>query len=150
MAKMIDIPPVWLMLALGLTWAQSRVWPIGPHVDSPVLRGLVFVLLGAAALLTGLAVWAFHRHRTSIIPHQTPSALITTGIFARTRNPIYLADVLILLAAIVYFQAWPSILLLVLFIIWIDRHFIQTEEARMHAAFGAEFSDYARNVRRWL
>ena len=118
-------------------------------MEGSPLRVLAYVLVAVAIVLTLAAVMAFRKHATTIIPHQTPSNLITTGIFARTRNPIYLADALILAAAVIYFGAWLSVLLVFAFVWWINVHFIQPEEARMREKFGETFLAYERNVRRW-
>lgn len=85
-----------------------------------------------------------------MIPRQTPSALITTGIFRLSRNPIYLADLLIL-AGFSLIWGKPLGLVLVPVLAWIlFARFIQGEEARLRAMFGAEFEAYAARTRRWL
>lgn len=99
--QMLDIPPVRLLGALGLVWAQVALLPqiSGP---GPVLRGFA-VLLGAGGI--GLALWAalaFRTHATSVVPHRVPRALITAGPFAFSRIPIYLGDVMLLLAAVLW------------------------------------------------
>jgi len=147
--KMIDVPPVWLALFLALVWLQGTYLPVGPE-PGPLAR-----VLGGALILGGLALifvaaWEFRRHRTSVVPHMEPDALVTSGLFALSRNPIYLADALILWGCALRWHAWPSLLLVPLFMGFIARRFIAAEEARLRAAFGEAFEDYARRVRRWL
>ena len=150
MRPMFDIPPVWLMLAIAIAWMQSRYFDLGLSLDYPLTQGIAGLLIGGAIVLIALAAWEFRRARTTIIPHQTPSSLITRGIFNVTRNPIYLADVLILFGLILRFDAVLSLPLVPVFAWWIERHFIVAEEDRMRRLFRAEFARYERKVRRWI
>ena len=150
MAKMIDIPPVWLFVFAVLAWWQPRVVAGGPDLSGPVAQMLGGLLVGAGLLLIGMAAVVFLRHKTTIIPHQQPNALITDGICRFTRNPIYLADALILTGLCLRFDAPWALLLVPVFVVLIDRRFIRAEEARLQAAFGGEFEAYASRVRRWV
>ncbi len=78
------------------------------------------------------------------------SALITSGIFARTRNPIYLGDALILTGLILIWDAVPSSILIPAFVLLIQTRFILAEESRLRDAFGDEFLRYTASTRRWL
>lgn len=150
MKNVLDIPPVWLVMALLVAWCQGRFLPMGISVDHPVTQMMGGLIVGAGVILIGAAALSFWRARTTIIPHQTPSHLVTTGVFARSRNPIYLADALILTGLILRFDALPSLVLVPVFVWWIEYHFIVPEEDRMRNAFGAEFARYEQNVRRWV
>ena len=96
------------------------------------------------------AVLSFRMARTTIIPRQDPSALITTGIYRWSRNPIYLADVLFLLGVALILGRFLGLVLVPLYIYLLDRRFIRGEEARLRAAFGPKFTDYAASTRRWI
>ena len=146
--KMIDIPPVWLAVFAAIAWSQARVLP-GP-VPSPWISGIGAVLVAVGLGLIAAAVWAFAKGRTSVIPHMTPKAILTTGIFAFSRNPIYLGDALILFGLCLRWGAWPSLILVPLFLILIERRFILAEEARLEAGFPEAFAAYRARVRRWL
>ena len=150
MKPMFDIPPVWLGLAIVLAWTQSRFFTLGLSLDYPVTQGIAGLLIGGGIVLIALAAWEFRRARTTIIPHQTPAHLITRGIFGVTRNPIYLADALILAGLILRFDAVLSLPLVPIFVWWIERHFVVAEEDRMRRVFRAEFARYERKVRRWI
>ncbi|MEO9573966.1 MAG: isoprenylcysteine carboxylmethyltransferase family protein [Tateyamaria sp.] len=147
---LIDIPPVWLVLAIIVAWLQAHLLPLGLTLEGAVTDALAGLMIGAGAFLILAAALAFRRARTTILPHQTPAALITTGVFARTRNPIYLADVLILTGFILRFDAVASLVLVPIFVWWIERHFIVPEENRMRRTFRADFAAYERKVRRWV
>ena len=79
-----------------------------------------------------------------------PNALVTDGIFALTRNPIYLGDLFILSGLILHWNAPLAVPLVFLFQFILLRRFILPEEARMKEHFGAEFDQYAEKTRRWL
>jgi protein-S-isoprenylcysteine O-methyltransferase Ste14 len=145
--KWIDLPPVWLALFAALGWAQAAWWPLGSFGSWGDWAGAALVALGV-----GLAVAAaleFRRARTTIIPHGTPTAIVTSGVYRISRNPIYLGDALILAGLGL---RWDSVLALVLvpvFVAVVTARFIRPEEAGLRARFGAEFEAWAARVRRW-
>jgi len=82
-------------------------------------------------------------------PRKTTS-LVTTGIFSWTRNPMYLGLAAALVGWAAFLSAAWSLLGPVLFVLYIDRFQIQPEERVLTELFGAEYTNYARRVRRWL
>jgi len=149
LAKLIDMPPVWLAGFVALAWVQATRWPVGSW-SYAMVDLLAGVLVGAGLLLAGLALMEMRRARTTIVPHLAPEALVTTGVFNRTRNPIYLGDALVLTGLILFWKAWPSLILVPLFVWLITDRFIRAEEARLRARFGARFETWASRVRRWI
>lgn len=142
----LDYPPLWLALALALAWGAGVLWPLPvPHAHWPgatlVAAGLLLMLAAAARMAA---------RRTTIIPHLNPSALVTDGPFALTRNPIYLGDAMVLLGAILWWGALWALPLLPAFVWIITRRFIRPEESRLRAAFGPEFDRWAARTPRWL
>ncbi len=107
-------------------------------------------LIAVGLWMTALAAIQFARHRTSIIPGRQPDAMITAGLYRLTRNPIYLADALILTGACLWLGAISGLLLVPGFIWLIQNRFIRPEEQRLQAAFGPAFDRYRARVRRWL
>jgi len=150
MMKYVDIPPVWLLAALAVAWWQKT------HLDYGLSFGPVWadllggLLVGGGLVLIALAAYEMRRHRTTIMPHETPDALVTSGIFSRTRNPIYLADSLILTGLILYWDAVLSLPLIPIFVWWIEKHFILAEEKRLRRNFRANFARYEKQTRRWI
>ena len=144
--KWIDTPPVWLA---GFAVAAWILRGLGPELGSfgDVLGGLLIAL---ALLLVVLAAREFRRHRTTIIPHERPAALITTGIFARSRNPIYLADAMILTGLALISSAPFALFLVPAFVVVIRTRFVLPEERRLQDNFPAEYASYAQQTKRWL
>ncbi len=142
-----ESPPTWLALFLILAWTQAAYLPLLPVPHWLRLVGLALIVAGAT-LLVASAV-AFRTRKTTILPRETPRAMITTGLYAWSRNPIYLGDALMLAGAALAWDA-ASLLLVPVFMTVIALRFIIGEEAGLRATFGAEFDAYAARVRRWL
>ncbi|MDF1716830.1 MAG: isoprenylcysteine carboxylmethyltransferase family protein [Antarcticimicrobium sp.] len=148
--KWIDMPPVWLLGAVLLAWGQARVFPAGLSFGGAWADFAGGLLVGGGLLLMLLAVVELRRKRTTIIPHQTPSTLVQSGIFSRSRNPIYLGDILVLAGLILRFDAVLALPLLPVFTWVIERRFILPEEDRMRRAYRTDYARYERKVRRWV
>ena len=107
--------------------------------SNPLVIGLVL-----------MAIVEFRRHRTTVIPHETPTSLVQSGIFKRSRNPIYLGDILILTGLVLRFDAVLSLVLIPVFVWLLERRFILPEEDRLRKTFRADFARYERSTRRWI
>ncbi|MEM8979262.1 MAG: isoprenylcysteine carboxylmethyltransferase family protein [Pseudomonadota bacterium] len=141
----IDIPPVWLMGALAITY----VWPFDVSLGA-WSHGLGTAIIVVAALLIVAALFEFQRHKTTPVPHMEADRLITSGIFALTRNPIYLADLLLLAGFSLRWGAPIGFLLLPLLYDVLTRRFIRPEEDRLSVSFGMQFKQYQAKTRRWI
>lgn len=144
----VDLPPVWLALLAAAGWALQRALPLPVATPGVQIAGQTLVFLGLA-----LAAWSalsFFRRRTSIIPGRTASALVADGPYRLSRNPIYLADLVILLGfGLVIGSLWP--VLLTPLLAWILlRRFILPEEAMLKRAFPEDFAAWSARVRRWI
>lgn len=146
----IDIPPTWLVLCLAVAWAQAVWLPAGLSFGGPVADFIGGLLVGGGLVLMALAVYEMGRQRTTVIPHQEADALVQSGIFSRTRNPIYLGDAMVLTGLILSWDAVLSLPLIPIFVWWIERHFILPEEDRLRRKFRADFARYCQKTRRWV
>ena len=142
-----ESPPTWLLLMIALAALQSRYLPLIDAGRPGRIAGTVLII-GGLFLFTA-ALLQFRRHRTTVMPRETPVALIDTGIYRLSRNPIYLADALFLAGAALWWDA-AALLLVPLFVWIITRRFILGEESGLQAVFGAAFDRYAAQTRRWL
>lgn len=144
-------PPIVMLLAGAAMWGLARATP-ALTVELPGRAGLAFVfgLLGIAAAAAG--VIQFHRARTTVNPLKPEEAtsLVITGIYAYTRNPMYLGLALILVGWAVYLANPVALLGLIAFVLFIDRFQIMPEEQALHALFGSAFEAYRRRVHRWI
>ncbi len=147
--KALDMPPAWLVYFLLLVWLQTRVWnPL--EFQSLLTSALGWGLIAAGLLLASWAFAQFRAHETSIIPRNTPSAMITRGPYRFSRNPIYLADVLLLAGFSLLQGSVIGLILLPLFMWVINLRFIQGEEAGLRAKFPEDFAKMCETTRRWI
>lgn len=148
----LKVPPPVVALLLGM--AAWWLAPLGPAIAwSEALRlglagGLVFT--GLALDFSGLV--AFVRRHTTINP-LSPSksrALVTSGVYRLTRNPMYLGLACLLSAWAVWLAALLPWLAPVAFVLYITRFQIGPEERVLSELFGPAYTDYTRRVRRWF
>jgi protein-S-isoprenylcysteine O-methyltransferase Ste14 len=144
---LIDLPPVWLAGHVAVAWVLALISPaVFGGLGDWLGRGLVALGVG----ITLVAAAQMMLRRTTVIPRRNPSAIVTTGVFAWSRNPIYLADALMLLGAILWLDAVLALPLVAVFVWLIQTRFIRDEEARLTLAFGPEFDLWAARTRRWF
>lgn len=146
------IPPGLVAIAGGLAiWAIARSVPAS-RVPVPGSRLTAAVLLAAGAVLVLLGVASFLRARTTVDPlhPEKASTLVVTGIYRFTRNPMYLGLALMLLALTFRLSAWPGLIIVALFVAYMNRFQIRPEEEALEARFGEAARAYRRSVRRWL
>ncbi|UWQ23561.1 methyltransferase family protein [Leisingera aquaemixtae] len=148
--RWLDVPPVWLAGGVLIAWLQARHFSLGLSFGGAWAEFLGGVLLGGGLLLALLAITEMRRQKTTVLPHQTPSRLVQSGIFSRSRNPIYLGDVLILAGLILWFDAVLSLPLIPVFLWLLEKRFVIPEEDRMRRTFRADWARYERKVRRWI
>ncbi|MEM7378152.1 MAG: isoprenylcysteine carboxylmethyltransferase family protein [Pseudomonadota bacterium] len=144
-------PPLVALLCAVAMWLVSTVgWAIA--LPGPLRELLVAGLLASAAYVGVSALWAFRGARTTVDPRQPDraSTLVTEGVFARSRNPMYLGVVGILLAWAVTLGSVLALLGPVVFVAYITRFQIVPEEAALRSRFGAVYAQYCGRVRRWL
>ena len=132
---------------IALAALQARYLPLIDAGRPGRIAGTVLIV-GGLVIFTA-ALRQFWRHRTTVMPRETPVAMIDSGIYRLSRNPIYLADALFLAGAALWWDA-ASLLLVPLFVMIITRRFILGEESGLRAVFGAAFDRYAAQTRRWL
>lgn len=148
--RRIDIPPVWLLGFVFLAWLQARFLGFGLSLEGGVTDLISGVLIGGGILIVIMAVVEFRRQKTTVIPHETPTALVQSGIYKYSRNPIYLADILILAGLVLRLDAVLSLVLVPILVWLLERRFILSEEDRLRRIFRADFARYERKTRRWI
>ncbi|MFP4528489.1 MAG: methyltransferase family protein, partial [Candidatus Kapaibacterium sp.] len=111
------------------------------------LSGLLFIYAGIA--LNGEARKQFKEHST---PHNfdEPKAMINTGIFAKTRNPMYLGMSLFILGIALCFGNLIGLLAAPAFAAIANAIYIPFEEKELRMAFGESYDNYKSTVRRWI
>ncbi|MPS92503.1 MAG: isoprenylcysteine carboxylmethyltransferase family protein [Comamonas sp.] len=145
----LRVPPLALLaVSAALTWLMPRILPIS-FTGSRVTAALL-AMSGGFFCVAGLL--AFQRAQTTVNPC-TPAAstsLVVSGVYRMTRNPMYLGFALLLLAFALWLGTLSGLLLVPLFMAYLDHFQIRPEEEALQARFGAAFSTYRQQVRRWL
>lgn len=148
--RRFDLPPIWLLGHGLLAWVMARIDPWGLSFGGPWADFAAGLLIGGGLLLILVAVMQMRRHRTAVMPRREASVLLATGVFRRSRNPIYLGMALVLLGWVLRLDAPLALPLLPVFVWIIEKRFILAEEGALARRFPREWERYRQATRRWL
>lgn len=142
-------PPLFFLAALFFGYSVDRV--IRWQLPAWALNNYLAIFFATTAVLViASALWAFRRHNTTVIPYRKARALLTSGPFRYSRNPLYLSFALLHLACALA-QRSPGMLLTLPFAVWAIQQYVITQEEQILATlFGEQWQQYRRRVRRWL
>ncbi|WP_339071705.1 isoprenylcysteine carboxylmethyltransferase family protein [Pseudomonas idahonensis] len=146
------VPPPLVALVFGGLMGGALLGLPGLDLAWGTRLLLALPLIGAGLLFVLAGGISFRRARTTVNPlkPEAASALVTSGIYRYTRNPMYVGFALWLLAWGLYLAS-PLVLLGVLgFVLYMNRLQIAPEERALGRLFGADFAAYRQRVRRWL
>ncbi|RBJ77964.1 isoprenylcysteine carboxylmethyltransferase family protein [Pseudomonas sp. MWU12-2534b] len=146
------VPPPLVALVFGGLMGGASLGLPGLDLAWGTRLLLALPLIGAGLLFVLAGGISFRRARTTVNPlkPEAASALVTSGIYRHTRNPMYVGFALWLLAWGLYLAS-PLVLLGVLgFVLYMNRLQIAPEERALGRLFGADFAAYRQRVRRWL
>ncbi len=148
----MKVPPAVIMLIFGgLMYLLDKFLPVGEFEFFG--RGeLAWVLLGLGTLIAVLSVAQFAFKKTTVDPlsPQKASKLVTSGLYNYSRNPMYLAMLLVLLAFGLKLGNAFNTLLAAGFVYWMNHFQIIPEEKVLLEKFGKEYSMYCKLTRRWF
>lgn len=148
----LKIPPVGvLLLAGGGMWLIAWFTPAWRFV-LPGRLVMTAVACVAGVTIAGSGVWSFRHAETTINPMkpESSSALVASGIYRWTRNPMYLGLLWILLGWGIYLSNAPAYLVLPGFVLYMNRFQIEPEERALTRIFGPAFAAYRAHVRKWI
>lgn len=147
------IPPPILFAAAPLIGIVAHgIVPVAAVPPSALpflhLAGLVLALCSGA--LAAAAFVTLRRHHTTLRTDRPVSALVTSGPFRLTRNPMYLSlAILIAGVSALVNSLWP-LAWLVPVIVVVQRLAITPEERYLAELYGSVYGQYCSRVRRWL
>ena len=144
-------PPAVALLMAAAMWGLGRFAPLIELVPAARVAAASVIALGGLAFdLAG--VIAFRLAKTTVNPlrPENTSAVVTSGVYRITRNPMYVGMALILLAWAVFLSSAWALLGPLAFVLYITRFQIKPEERALAARFGSSYADYLASVRRWL
>ncbi|HJU60628.1 MAG TPA: isoprenylcysteine carboxylmethyltransferase family protein [Candidatus Binatia bacterium] len=150
-ARIIAPPPLLALGCILLGFVARHFFPLrwfAPANTLPILVGVVMIAISIAVVV--LARRTFIAQGTHLNPYRPTKALVMAGVFSVSRNPIYVAFLLFVLAfALLANSLWfvfsACVLLLVL-------HFgvVKQEERYLREKFGDSYEQYCSRVRRWI
>ena len=121
-----------------------------PAFTSTFVTAAGWLLVAVGFLLRAWATFYFYRHDMHVISLQPQSALITSGPYRFSRNPLYLGgNVFIFFGAALIVGSPAALLATTVHLPLIDR-FIRREEEQLERRFGQDWQSYKKQVRRWL
>lgn len=142
-------PPLIFVVGFAVAYLIHRRFPL-PFPDSSLLNFIGGLFVGFAITLMIVAASELSSSSTTMLPYRPTTAIVETGPYRHTRNPIYVADTLAYIGlSLVTDLIWPLILLPIVLII-VDRGVIAREERYLSRKFGAEYDSYRSRVRRWI
>ncbi len=145
----IPWPPLIYVGAAVLGLLLHKWWPLF-SLEADVFRHIGVGLLMVGVFLDIFTMLSFRRHHTTIMPNKAASHLITNGPFAHTRNPIYVANTMLLAGVGLSFNV-PWVLVLALPAAYLTQKLaIEREERHLAEKFGEAWTSYAAKVPRWL
>jgi protein-S-isoprenylcysteine O-methyltransferase Ste14 len=118
--------------------------PLALALAAALIGGLIWLALDGAAMLH------FRRARTSMVPMKPSTALVTSGPYRLTRNPMYVGMAVLYAALALALGVIWALAVLPIVILAVDRLVIAREEPYLKRKFGDRYLEYKRRVRRWL
>jgi protein-S-isoprenylcysteine O-methyltransferase Ste14 len=152
MRFLLAVPVPWvfvLVYLFGVFLEHVAPLPLRlPPVPAMSIIGAAVFGVGAALALWGLLT--FHRARTTTVPGQRSSTLVTWGPYRFSRNPMYVGLTIAYLGeAALLHHVWP-VVLLPLVLAYLNRTVIPLEEGKLQDVFGSTYDRYRAAVHRWL
>ena len=142
-------PPILLLPVLFVGYCLQQLWALD------LMNGSGWNVAGWAVIGAGVAIlvasWVqFFRAKTNVLHNQPASSIIQSGLYRFSRNPIYVAALVLQLGiAVLASNLWIALLIPVNKLV-LERYVIGREEAYLEREFGQAYLDYTRSVRRWL
>lgn len=137
--------------------AAISIWIISKYTAGFEIKNItknsIVTLITITGVIFGFSgVISFKKSNTSVDPTKPESAdtLVSSGIYRVSRNPMYLSLVFLLIAMVLYLESLWSIIVVCLFVVYMNRFQIIPEERAMIKLFGNEYVDYMQRVRRWI
>ncbi len=146
--NVVPWPPLLIVGLTALAIALQVILPIDPGFSSSRILGAVLIV--AALTIDLWAMKTLNDGRTTILPNRGSSHLVTKGPFQFSRNPIYLANLILMVGLGLFFGNGWMLLLAPVDALLTHILAVKREENHLIAMFGFEYEAYCRRVRRWI
>ena len=154
----VDVLYVRAVAALALPVLADVVVPAwvvslpGGHIDVGAARllGLPLLMAGCWLLLDSVFVRFAHEGRGTLAPIDPPRFVVRGGAYRVVRNPMYLANIAIVIGSGILFQSWFLFVWAAVLLVAFHLFVIFFEEPTLYRLFGVEYETYRRAVGRWI
>jgi protein-S-isoprenylcysteine O-methyltransferase Ste14 len=151
-ARIFAPPPLIALICILLGFAAKDF--VSPLPLSSTKTNLQ-VSAGAALVAFAVAIVAscrraFVQRGTHLNPYRPTKAIVTDGVYGLSRNPIYVAFLLIVLSFVPFTNSLWFIGSAILTVLLLQFGVVTREEKYLHEKFGAEYDEYCQRVRRWI
>ncbi|MDG1995320.1 MAG: isoprenylcysteine carboxylmethyltransferase family protein [Emcibacteraceae bacterium] len=142
-------PPVFYIVAALIGVGIDYLFPLSFGSDAMLeTAGIIIFLLGLIIAVLSFKIFASNKQSPSV--HASASKIYQSGVYAYSRNPIYLGITLWLVAAALYFDNVWLLIITVPLILFMNKVVIEKEEAYLTSKFGDDYLSYKKKVRRWI
>lgn len=148
----LKVPPVVVWVACAAAAIAAGCFVPAANLAFPGHRAVAVAIVVAGIAVAFAGALAFRRAGTTVDPRTPDKArtVVASGIYRRTRNPMYLGLAGVLLGFAAWWASVPALLAVAAFVAYITRFQIRPEERALQARFGDEYARYRERVRRWL
>lgn len=144
-------PPILMVLLAGLMFFISS-YTASLGIAQSICNAIAIGLLAIGGCFSLSGVYCFRRAKTTINPHKPhkASSLVDNGVYRISRNPMYVGLLFLLLAMASFLDNAYALLVVGVYIIYMNAFQIGPEERALEAIFDEDFRQYKSRVRRWI
>ena len=144
-------PPLIFLICVTSSILLTYLQPIQIFEISIFIKIVIItLLLIISALITINAQWILYINNTPVNPNKPTQNIVTKGIFSKTRNPLYLALMIVTLANFIAFCSFWTLLSIPVLYLALRIMVINKEERYLTRRFKRDYLEYKQNVRRWV
>lgn len=146
------LPPLLTVGMIGICYLMEHFLSLEwlPSLVISIMRPVGWIVIGLAIAIDVWAMTTFRQHHANIMPHKAATQLLNSGPFAYSRNPIYLANIMLITGLGLAFGNLWMLLGAPVLILLLRELAIKREEAHLEANFQQAWQDYEEQVRRWI
>jgi protein-S-isoprenylcysteine O-methyltransferase Ste14 len=150
-ARIIAPPPLLALACILFAFLARHFIPLRLFARSNSVQIAIGILMLAAAIVVvALARKTFIAHATHPNPYRPTKALVETGLFSFSRNPIYLAFLFFVIAFALLVNSFWFVMAAFVLLLLLDLGVVRSEENYLRAKFGSAYEKYCSRVRRWI
>lgn len=148
----IYVPPPMIYAAFFVfSLLLNKIWTLQASLlDTRIAQAIGWIFIALYLLLAFISIRQFVLSKNTIVTIKPAKSLQTTGIYAITRNPMYLSLVFFYCGLAVFFGNWWTFAMIPLLILVIQVYVIGKEEQYLEREFGGQYDAYRQKVRRWI